>query len=142
MLGLWLAKTTLNGPGAGDAAATSTTAQWQRPDVSQRELASRSGVRIVQVAVSGGGGLLDLRYQVVDPARASSLHDPAKPPALVSEANGVVVSELLMGHQHKGRLKGGHIYYLVFENPGNLVERGSRVSVMLGNASLRNVLVR
>src|SRR2546426_1099189 len=38
---------------------------WQRPSVSASGLAERSGVRLVRVAVTGGGGLLDLRYQVV-----------------------------------------------------------------------------
>jgi len=141
-LGVSLVRSALTGSGGQEAAAATSATQWQRPSVSARELMSRMGVRIVQVASTGGGGLLDLRFQVVDAARAAAVHDRAKPPALISEENGVVVSDLLMGHQHKGALKAGHVYYLIFENPGNLVRRDSRVTVLLGNASIPHIQVR
>ena len=127
--------------GPGDATA-SVAAKWQRPAVSAADLVGRTGVRITQLAVTGDGGLLDLRFQVVDPTKADAIHDRAWPPALISEANGVVASELLMGHEHTGRFRGGQTYYLVFTNPGNLVERGSQVTVMLGDASVRHLRVR
>ena len=116
-------------------------AQWQRPVVSEAGLAERSGVRIQHVAVSGGGGLLDLRFQVVDPDKAAAVHDVATPAAVVDESTGLVVKELLMGHSHTAPFKTGVTYYLVFENPGNLVQRGSDVSVLLGNAQVEHVVV-
>jgi hypothetical protein len=105
------------------------------------DLAQRSGVRIVRVAVSGGGGLVDLRYQVVDPDKAAALHASATPPALVDERTGVVVSRLFMGHAHSGELKAAVTYYLVFENPGNIVGRGGKVTVLLGDAQVEHVAV-
>jgi hypothetical protein len=102
----------------------------------------RSGVRVVRVALSGGGGLVDVRYQVIDPDAAASLHDAATPPRLVDERTGVLVNELFMGHSHKGRLRAAQSYYLVFDNPGSLVQRGSRVTVQLGSAQVAHVPVR
>ena len=110
--------------------------------VSVAGLVERSGVRVVRVAASGGGGLLDLRFQVVDPDRAAAVHDADTPPALVDESTGGVIASLFMGHSHHGRLKAGVTYYLVFENPGNLVRRGDRVSVVLGRARLPHVRVQ
>lgn len=110
--------------------------------VSPAGLLERSGVRVVRVAATGGGGLLDLRFQVVDPDRAAAVHDAETPPALVDERTGGAIAGLLMGHTHHGRLKAGVTYYLVFENPGSLVRRGDRVSVVLGAARLEHVLVR
>jgi hypothetical protein len=127
---------------SGGSASSNLAARWQRPAVSDAGLAARSGVRIVHVALTGGGGLLDLRFQVLDPAKAAALHDRARPPALVSEDNGVVANELLMGHEHTGSFHGGQSYYFVFTNPGNLIERDSRVMVLLGDASVRHVRVR
>lgn len=112
------------------------------PAVSAAGLLERSGVRVVRVAASGGGGLLDLRFQVVDPDRAVAVHDAETPPALVDERTGGVIAGLLMGHSHHGRLKAGLTYYLVFDNPGSLVRRGDRVSVVLGPARLEHVAVR
>jgi hypothetical protein len=120
----------------------SLPAQMRRPIVSAAGLVDRSGVKIVHVAITGGGGLIDLRYQVVDPDKAAAVHDEATPPAIVDETTHVVVNSLLMGHLHAGVYKTGVTYYLVFENPGNLVQRGSRVSVLLGEAQVQHVPVQ
>ncbi|MFU8874370.1 hypothetical protein [Micromonospora sp. SL4-19] len=117
-------------------------AAWARPVVDADSLGQRSGVHITRVAVTGGGGLVDLRFTVVDPELANTLHDQETPPALVDEQTGLVVHELLMNHSHSGAYKTGVTYYLVFENPGNWVHRGGRVSVLLGNAQVEHVAVR
>jgi hypothetical protein len=115
---------------------------WQRPSVSASGLAERSGVRLVRVAVTGGGGLLDLRYQVVDPSKAVTVHEARTPPAIIDERTGLVLNRLLMGHAHHGQLKAAVSYYLVFENTGNWVHRGSEVTVLLGDAQVEHVVVK
>jgi hypothetical protein len=116
--------------------------QWQRPAVSASGLAERSGVRLVRVAVTGGGGLLDLRYQVVDPSKAVAVHEAKTPPAIIDERTGLVLNRLLMGHAHHGQLKAAVSYYLIFENTGNWVRRGSEVTVLLGDAQVEHVVVK
>lgn len=128
--------------GAGRSSPPKQKAHPLPAAVSPAGLLERSGVRVVRVAASGGGGLLDLRFQVVDPDRAAAVHDSDTPPALVDEHTGGAIAGLLMGHSHHGRFKAGVTYYLVFENPGSLVRRGDRVSVVLGAARLEHVLVR
>jgi hypothetical protein len=125
----------------GRQTAAKVPVSWQRPVVSKGALAERSGVKLTQVAVTGDGGLVDVRYQVFDPDKANTLHEDATPPALVDEQTGLLVSQLLMGHSHHGAYKVGVTYYLVFENPGNLVHRGAKVSVLLGNAQVEHVVV-
>jgi hypothetical protein len=127
--------------GAGPARSEAISKQVS-PLVSSGGLQARSGVRISQLALTGAGGLIDLRFQVVDPNRAASVHSPATPPMLVDERTGVVVNELFMGHQHRSGMKAGQSYYLIFVNPGNLVERGSRVTVQLGAARVAHVAVQ
>jgi hypothetical protein len=123
-----------------DAPPAPPRAAAAAPLLSNAAFERRSGVRIVRVAVSGGGGLLDLRYQVIDPDAAAAIH--GAPPQLVDESTRVVAGELLMGHSHKGRLRAAQTYYLVFENPGGLVRRGSSVTVQLGAARVAHVPVR
>jgi hypothetical protein len=112
------------------------------PLLSPAEFARRAGVRIVRVAITGDGGLVDLRYQVIDSSAADSIHDPDAPPQIVDERTRVVVNELYMGHAHHGQLKVAHTYYLIFNNPGNLLRAGTRVTVQLGAARLAHVPVR
>ena len=135
---LWLQ----HGSSGDTKAADVVPLALERPVVSPGGLAERSGVRITHVAVTGGGGLIDLRYQVFDPDKANALHDKRTPPVLVEEQTGLVVHQLLMDHAHHGEHKVGVKYYLVFNNPGNLVRRGSMVTVLLGNAEVQHVVVR
>ena len=125
-----------------DAGTNAVKASWARTPVSRDGLAARTGVRIKWVAVTGGGGLLDLRYQVVDAELANALHDPANPPALVDESTGLVIRSLLMDHSHSGAFKTGVTYPLVFEDPGNWVHTGSKVTVLLGDAEVDHVTVQ
>jgi hypothetical protein len=127
--------------GLDEAVAPAVPVAWGRPAVSADGLALRTGVTITQVAVTGGGGLVDLRYKVTDPDRANALHDRTTPPALVDERTGLVLNQLLMNHAHTGEMKLAVTYYLVFDNPGNWVQRGSKVTVLLGNAQVEHVVV-
>ena len=136
MLALWLPQRSSGQP------SVSPPAKWQRPSVSASGLAERSGVRLVRVAVTGGGGLLDLRYQVVEPNKAVTVHEVQTPPAIIDESTGLVLNRLLMGHAHQGQLKPAVSYYLVFENTGNWVHRGSQVTVLLGDAQVEHVVVK
>ena len=136
VLALWLPQRSSGEP------SVKPPPEWQRPSVSASGLAERSGVRLVRVAVTGGGGLLDLRYQVVDPNKAAAVHEARTPPAIIDEHTGLVLNRLLMGHAHHGQLKPAVSYYLVFENTGNWVRRGSEVTVLLGDAQVEHVVVK
>jgi len=127
---------------ASDSSSASVPAAWIRPRVSADGLAHASGVKITQLAITGDGGLVDLRYQIVDPDAANVLHDKNTPPGLVDEESGLLVNELFMEHAHKGPFHVGETYYLVFNNPGNLVQRGHKITVLLGNAQVEHVVVR
>ena len=135
-LALWLPQRS-----SGQASAEPPP-QWRRPAVSASGLAERSGVRLIRVAVTGGGGLLDLRYQVVDPSKAAAVHEAETPPAIIDERTGLVLNRLLMGHAHHGQLKPAVSYYLIFENTGNWVRRGSEITVLLGDAQVEHVIVK
>jgi hypothetical protein len=97
-------------------------------------------VRVLHVAVTGDGGLVDLRYQVVDADKAQAVHD--LPPLLIDEGTGGVVMRPWMGHAHMNSPKQGIAYFVLFENTGTLIRSGSRVTVQLGDARLEHIRVR
>jgi hypothetical protein len=138
----WIGRATGAGTSDGADGAALSAASWARPAVAADDLAQRSGVRITRVAVTGDGGLVDLRFEVLDADRAGSLHDRATPPAVVDEASGLVLRNLLMDHSHSRPFQPGVTYYLIFENPGNWVHAGSRVTVLLGDAQVEHVVVQ
>jgi hypothetical protein len=138
----WVSRATgVTGAGAGDGSGPAP-ASWARDAVGAADLAERSGVRITRVAVTGEGGLVDLRFEVLDADKAASLHDPATPPAVIDEASGLVLRNLLMEHSHSRPFQPGVTYYLIFENPGNWVHAGSSVTVLLGDAQVEHLVVQ
>ncbi len=105
-------------------------------------LLDATGARVVRVTKAGDGGLIDVRYQIVDENKAGALHDVKQPPALVDEHSGTVVSRLLMGHSHTGYFHNGETYFFEFEDPAGLVQPGDPVSVVLGPVRLMHVKVQ
>src|SRR3990170_8654980 len=66
-----------------------------------------SGLRVKRVAVLGAGGLVDLRYQVIDPDKAAIVHEPDQPPTIIDEATGTAVNRLWMAHSLDHELVAG-----------------------------------
>jgi len=98
-----------------------------------------TGIRVIRVAETGGGGLVDFRYQVIDPDKAELIH--LQRPRLVDERTGTLVDTLFMGHSHHGVPKAGYSYPLLFVNSQGLIKRGGTVAVVIGDARLDHVPV-
>lgn len=105
-----------------------------------------TGIRITRIAVVGGGGLVDVRFTVLDPDKAIAVHDPDSPLVLVNEENGDVVSAAFHGRHAGGTTQTGldpaATYYLVFANSGRALQRGEEASVLLGDVRLEHVTVQ
>ena len=121
-----------------DAAAGSTTV----PRVpTSAAVEARYGIRITRIDVSGGGGVIDLRFRVLDAERAvAAVHGTTQVPAIVDERTGGILKGLLMG-MSPHHLIGGRGYYLLYRNDGGLLRPGAHVSVQIGSLWLRHVTV-
>jgi hypothetical protein len=102
---------------------------------------AQTGVRPVHVALTGGGGLIDLRYQVVDAEKATAAHDPKRPPSLIDEASGKPVDQTWMGHSHAHAFRAGTSYFELLINPRGRLERGSEVTLVFGDVRLEHLRV-
>jgi len=123
-------------------AAERTAASSGRQDqakLARSAFQDATGVRVIRVAIVGAGGLVDLRYQVIDPDKAEVVH--LYPPNLVDEKTGDVIDALFMGHSHRGNPKAGYTYPLLFVNRAGLVQPGGAVAVVIGDWRLEHVPV-
>jgi hypothetical protein len=111
-------------------------------EAARAAFAEETGVQVVRVALTGGGGIVDLRYQVIDPNKAQVVHDDT--PVLVDEETNEVIDTFFMGHRHSGRNrpKAGVTYPLLYVNERGLIEQGRTVSVVIGDSRLQHVAVR
>jgi hypothetical protein len=110
-----------------------------RPKVTFEEA---TGIRLRWVAVTAGGGMIDLRYQVIDPDKALVVQDQKRPPRIIDEATGRVLSRPWMAHAHRREPRTAVTYHQLLMNAGGILKRGSLVTVVIDDARLEHVVVQ
>jgi hypothetical protein len=91
--------------------------------------------------------MLDMRYRVVDQEKAEKLLQRKTPLFLIDQATG---RQLTVPNMPKvGRLRqlpaGGdadRIYWMFFGNPGGLVKSGGKVTLMVGDVRIEDIVVQ
>ncbi|QNN51574.1 hypothetical protein [Nocardioides mesophilus] len=103
-------------------------------------MAARYGIDIDLLAITAAGGLVELRYQVVDPDKAAPLvHDPDLSPALVSEETGRTLVMSTPPHHHGTELQLGGTYFFLMANAETALHKGDEVTLIIGDARLEHL---
>jgi hypothetical protein len=106
------------------------------------EIETKYGVRISMVAVTADGGLIDLRYTVIDPDKAALMTDSLDALPVLVAGNGTSMAQRGAGHRHGQNLKAGISYFLLYTNEQNAIRPGDKVMVRVGDLHLDGVPVR
>ncbi|SBT40050.1 hypothetical protein [Micromonospora auratinigra] len=106
------------------------------------QLEAATGIRFTQAAVVGDGGLVELRYVVLDTQKASAFQNDTKhPPRLRNERSGKLAwRAALMKQGHE--LRPGQSYYLLYLNNDSAIRRGDKIEITSGQRHLAHVPVR
>ena len=106
-----------------------------------RQMEAKSGIRILSAHAVAGGGVIDLRYQILDPLKAAIVEgDPTKTPHLQDVRNGGVLADTAaMRKGHEMRPAG--TYFLLYYNKSGVVKSGDFVNVTIDGLTLNNVPV-
>ena len=103
------------------------------------------GVEVIGVHPVSSGYMLAFRYRVLDPAKARPVNDLKGKAYLIDEASQTRLAVPVM--ENIGELRTGaepqaeRTYFMLFGNPGRLVKAGSRVSVVIGDFHIDNLIV-
>jgi hypothetical protein len=110
------------------------------------ELLKRTwGVEVLSVRLAAGSWMLTFRYKILDPGKATVLLDAKSTAYLVDEATGARLSVPAM--ENIGELRQtkeaitGREYFMMFGNANQLVRRGSKVDVVIGNFHADGLIV-
>jgi hypothetical protein len=137
-LALWLFTWSMS-PAAGPSAPPSDP----MAAISQAAFTDATGVRILRVFSTAGGGMIDVRYQVVDPDKAIIVHDTQNPPKLVNEATGQLIDRPFHDHSSKTQLRAGGTYQEILVNEGGVINPGDLITIFIGSdARLEHVPVQ
>jgi hypothetical protein len=106
------------------------------------QLEAALGIRFTQAAMVADGGLVELRYVVLDTQKASAFQNDTKhPPRLRNERSGKLAwRAALMKQGHE--LRPGQTYYLLYLNNDNAIKRGDKIEISSGQRRLTHVPVR
>lgn len=111
--------------------------------VTAEGLAARYGINITLIGVTAAGGLIDFRYQVVDPDKANAvIHDLDLYPVLIVEDTGETLGLRSLPHSHGAVLELGGTYFFLLPNANNAVHPGSMLTLVMGDVRLEHVVVQ
>lgn len=130
---------------AGPGSTTGGAAREPAP----RALASTAedlGIEIVALRLTAAGAMLDLRYKVVDPAKARAFLKRGAHPYLLDPQTGAkltVPSAAYVGALRQTAVLpvAGKTYFMFFRNAARTVEAGRKVTLVMGDRRIEGLVV-
>ena len=114
--------------------------------VTARAAAAKLGVEVTALRLSAAGYMLDLRYRIVDTAKATALLDRKVAPYLIEQVSGarlMVPNTPKLGPlRQTGKSANSHrTRFVFFANPGRFIKAGDKVTLVAGNTKIGNLIV-
>jgi hypothetical protein len=98
--------------------------------ITAAELEQDFGVRLGIVGLLASGGLIELKFQVIDADKATALFGESEDmPVLAVEGTSTVL-ESAKGMKHSLTLLDGASYFFLYTNVGNAVDEGTTVAMV------------
>jgi hypothetical protein len=114
--------------------------------INQPDFEEKWGIKILNIRLSAGGYMLDFRYRVKDPEKASPLFDRKIKPYLIDQASGakfLVPESPKVGALRQTRKPVAEKnYFIIFANPGKYIKKGNKVAVVIGDFKAEDLTVQ
>ena len=110
--------------------------------INAQTLEEEYGIQMTLVAVTAAGGLVDVRYKVIDPEKASLLateEDGIMPMVYVENGDLMLMPD---AHMRTQKLIAGRMYFSLIPNAQNIVKRGSSVIVVFNDIALEPMITQ
>lgn len=110
---------------------------------------STYGIRIEGLRLSAAGSMLDLRYRVLDPEKASPMLNGKIQPFLMDDLRGAKLGVpdtpklgRLRQTSRNNKILTDRTYFIMFGNPGKAVQSGDQVTLLLGAVKITDLRVQ
>jgi hypothetical protein len=112
------------------------------PPPTSLAIEERWGVRVTQLAVTADGGMIDFRYQVIDPNKSIALADnPQALVQLIAEDDGSEIKATLPMPHKEDQVVGG-TYFVLYGNTKGAIKPGRPVTIVVGGLRLEHVIAQ
>jgi hypothetical protein len=112
---------------------------------SAAQMEARWGIHITAIRLTAAGRMLDFRYRVTDPKKAEPLVKRGTAAYVLHEKTGIkmAVPETKYGklRQTARQASANRQYIVMFACPGGIVNRGDRVTVVIGDFKAEHLLI-
>jgi hypothetical protein len=109
------------------------------------DLAAQWGVEVTSIRMTANDHMIDYRYRVLDADKAADLFKRQIKPFLIHEESGRVLAvpeTAKLGPLRNSNIPPeGKIYWMFFGNAGNLVKAGDKVTVVIGEFRVEDLIV-
>ena len=111
----------------------------------KENIAEKWGIEIIGIRLTAGDQMFDFRYRVIDPEKASSLLQRQTKSYLIDQATGrkLTVPKTKLGPLRQTSVKPlpNRIYFILFANPNRSVKLGTKVTLVLGDLKIEDLVV-
>lgn len=142
----------LTGCASPPSAPTSSAGDPSEATGGLSELEEEWGIRLLGIRPSAAGYVLDFRYQVLDPEKATPIlqRKYSRNPHVIVEKSGAIlrvpfspkVGSMRQSVRTANQIKPGKRYFMLFANPGKHVESGDQVTLVIGEFRAEHVVVQ
>ena len=109
--------------------------------ISREELINDYGFRARLIGVTAAGGLVDVRFKILDKEKAAVLlNNPEYFPELIAE-DGTLIKVPVESIQEMHLADDG-VVFMLFPNPGGVITPGSPVNIRFGDLELESILAQ
>jgi hypothetical protein len=141
VLGIVLGALLMIGAVLGGRGLLATQKAWEPGTMPvSEEIEDKFGVRFTFLAITADGGMVELRYRVVDEDKAANFgHYTETAPMIISEDTGDIIDVTIMG-LHNHRVEPGRTYYVLYRNTGGVLASGRPATIAVGDLELKHVV--
>jgi hypothetical protein len=147
LLGLVVVNVALQLVACASAPAVSGVSVSNPPD--SASLTTQWGIQVEGLRLSAAGSMLDFRYRVLDVTKAAPLLDGKTQVFLFDETHGAklgVPNTPKLGRlrqtSRNNNIMTDRTYFIMFGNPGKALQSGDKVTLLLGQTKISDLIVQ
>jgi hypothetical protein len=106
------------------------------------QLEQQYGVRLDVLGLLASGGLLELKFQVLDADKASALFGPSEDMPVLAVEGSSNVLRTARGMKHNFEILDGATYFFLYTNVANAVHEGSEVAFVIDEVRIPHLVVQ
>ena len=112
------------------------------PIPAHADIEAKYGIQFYQVGITGVGGLVDVRFRILDPLKAEPVvghHSVVK--MLIGDERAAKILDTRALTPGDSTLVGGQGYYILFRNASGTVVRGDYIDIFVGDLEIKHIRV-